>query len=162
MPHQGTFWCVWKFLHILLWINRMWPSWTTVHLAWQQTVFQHISMAIVMKRLCWMSLVVQEWCPKRYIHEITKQPNNKKINISGHSHFRIFKNQFQTLVRTGTPHNTTFLFLTCQYKNICLANSQPHICLLNRWMSRDSNILWVWMEVRTCWRSLGAAACTKN
>lgn len=65
-------------------------------------------------------------------------------------------------LRTRTTHNTTFLSLAFQYKNICLANSQPRICLWIRWMYMDSNILWVWMEVRACWRPPGAAACTKN
>lgn len=84
----------WKFLHLLLWFNRMWPSWTTVHLAWQQTLFQNTSTSTVMQQSCWTSPVVQEWCPKRYIHEITEKKN------PGHSHSRIFKNQFQTLLRT--------------------------------------------------------------
>lgn len=54
----------------------MWPSWTTVHLAWQQTLFQHTSISIVMQQSCWMLPVVQEWCLKRYIHEITKKKKN--------------------------------------------------------------------------------------
>lgn len=97
----------WKFLRILLWIIRMWPSWTTVHLAWQQTVFQQTSMAIVMQRSCWTSPVVREWCPKRYIYKITK----KKKKHSGHNHSRIFKNQFQSFFSENQNQQHHFSFL---------------------------------------------------
>lgn len=59
--------------------------------------------------------------------EVHSQIRKIEIKHSGDSCFRNFEDQFQTFL-----YKSTFLFLAVQYKSICLAISQPHICLLNR------------------------------
>lgn len=47
-------------------ICRMWLCWSTEHRVWQQTASLPTLSVVVMKPLCWMWPVVQDWWPNRY------------------------------------------------------------------------------------------------